>query len=139
MLKTRPQKLYLDERHISWMSDKVLQHVLADIRPLSVVLNSSRMGVLIHLFVPESFRNYAQKLTRTSVLEVLQTRRKERLRYTGVVREHFASYSCEERRTQSHLRHVSVCFLLPKDRASLDSNQGTLLYTLLLVKFTTHL
>lgn len=27
-------QLYLDERHLEWMSDKVLQHVLADIRPV---------------------------------------------------------------------------------------------------------
>lgn len=27
-------QLYLDERHIDWMSDVVLQHVLADLRPL---------------------------------------------------------------------------------------------------------
>ncbi|KAG9317419.1 hypothetical protein JVU11DRAFT_1618 [Chiua virens] len=29
-------KLYLDERHIDWMSDVVLQHVLADLRPLVI-------------------------------------------------------------------------------------------------------
>lgn len=29
-----PLYLYLDERHVNWMSDKVLQHVLADLRPL---------------------------------------------------------------------------------------------------------
>ncbi|KZT20408.1 hypothetical protein NEOLEDRAFT_1075785 [Neolentinus lepideus HHB14362 ss-1] len=29
-----PLYLYLDERHIEWMSDRVLQHVLADLRPL---------------------------------------------------------------------------------------------------------
>ncbi|KAG6336852.1 hypothetical protein ID866_2248 [Astraeus odoratus] len=28
--------LYLDDRHIDWMSDRVLQHVLADLRPLIV-------------------------------------------------------------------------------------------------------
>lgn len=27
-------KLYLDERHVEWMSERVLQHVLADLRPL---------------------------------------------------------------------------------------------------------
>jgi hypothetical protein len=27
-------KLYLDERHLDWMSDRVLQHVLADLRPV---------------------------------------------------------------------------------------------------------
>ncbi|KAI9574717.1 hypothetical protein HD554DRAFT_84576 [Boletus coccyginus] len=31
-----PLFLYLDERHIDWMSDVVLQHVLADLRPLIV-------------------------------------------------------------------------------------------------------
>ncbi|KDQ64604.1 hypothetical protein JAAARDRAFT_118507 [Jaapia argillacea MUCL 33604] len=31
-----PLYLYLDERHIDWMSDRVLQHVLADLRPLIV-------------------------------------------------------------------------------------------------------
>ncbi|KAH0839886.1 hypothetical protein J3R83DRAFT_837 [Lanmaoa asiatica] len=30
------RQLYLDERHIDWMSDVVLQHVLADLRPLIV-------------------------------------------------------------------------------------------------------
>lgn len=29
-----PLYLYLDERHVDWMSDMVLQHVLADLRPL---------------------------------------------------------------------------------------------------------
>ncbi|KAG1755592.1 hypothetical protein EDB19DRAFT_1625886 [Suillus lakei] len=29
-----PLYLYLDERHVDWMSDKVLQYVLADLRPL---------------------------------------------------------------------------------------------------------
>ncbi|KAG2156157.1 hypothetical protein DEU56DRAFT_222716 [Suillus clintonianus] len=29
-----PLYLYLDERHVDWMSDAVLQHVLADLRPL---------------------------------------------------------------------------------------------------------
>ncbi|KAG2152340.1 hypothetical protein BD769DRAFT_1648794 [Suillus cothurnatus] len=29
-----PLYLYLDERHVDWMSDTVLQHVLADLRPL---------------------------------------------------------------------------------------------------------
>lgn len=29
-----PLYLYLDERHLDWMSDTVLQHVLADLRPL---------------------------------------------------------------------------------------------------------
>lgn len=29
-------QLYLDEQHIDWMSDVVLQHVLADLRPLCV-------------------------------------------------------------------------------------------------------
>ncbi|TFK55979.1 hypothetical protein OE88DRAFT_1652529 [Heliocybe sulcata] len=29
-----PLYLYLDDRHIEWMSDRVLQHVLADLRPL---------------------------------------------------------------------------------------------------------
>ncbi|CCM03158.1 uncharacterized protein FIBRA_05280 [Fibroporia radiculosa] len=28
-----PGKLYLDERHIDWMSERVLQHVLEDLRP----------------------------------------------------------------------------------------------------------
>jgi hypothetical protein len=32
------RQLYLDERHIGWMSDLVLQHVLADLRPLSVYI-----------------------------------------------------------------------------------------------------
>lgn len=27
-------QLYLDERHVDWMSERVLQHVLADLRPL---------------------------------------------------------------------------------------------------------
>ncbi|KAF8556966.1 hypothetical protein OG21DRAFT_1505809 [Imleria badia] len=31
-----PLFLYLDERHIDWMSDVVLQHVLADLRPLII-------------------------------------------------------------------------------------------------------
>ncbi|KIJ70060.1 hypothetical protein HYDPIDRAFT_35497 [Hydnomerulius pinastri MD-312] len=31
-----PLYLYLDERHIDWMSDMVLQHVLADLRPLVI-------------------------------------------------------------------------------------------------------
>ncbi|KAF9247311.1 hypothetical protein BU15DRAFT_84828 [Melanogaster broomeanus] len=31
-----PLYLYLDERHIDWMSDVVLQHVLADLRPLVI-------------------------------------------------------------------------------------------------------
>ncbi|KAF9226566.1 hypothetical protein BS17DRAFT_800591 [Gyrodon lividus] len=31
-----PLYLYLDERHIDWMSDIVLQHVLADLRPLVI-------------------------------------------------------------------------------------------------------
>ncbi|KAF8845843.1 hypothetical protein BDN67DRAFT_961492 [Paxillus ammoniavirescens] len=31
-----PLYLYLDERHIGWMSDVVLQHVLADLRPLVI-------------------------------------------------------------------------------------------------------
>jgi len=31
-----PLFLYLDERHIEWMSDIVLQHVLADLRPLII-------------------------------------------------------------------------------------------------------
>ncbi|KAI0661054.1 hypothetical protein C8Q70DRAFT_912074 [Cubamyces menziesii] len=29
-----PLYLYLDERHVEWMSERVLQHVLADLRPL---------------------------------------------------------------------------------------------------------
>ncbi|KAI0832350.1 hypothetical protein BC628DRAFT_1308870 [Trametes gibbosa] len=29
-----PLYLYLDERHVEWMSERVLQHVLADIRPM---------------------------------------------------------------------------------------------------------
>ncbi|KAI0638115.1 hypothetical protein C8Q77DRAFT_1089428 [Trametes polyzona] len=29
-----PLYLYLDERHVDWMSERVLQHVLADLRPL---------------------------------------------------------------------------------------------------------
>jgi hypothetical protein len=28
-------QLYLDERHLGWMSDLVLQHVLSDLRPQS--------------------------------------------------------------------------------------------------------
>ncbi|KAF8974454.1 hypothetical protein BDZ97DRAFT_24566 [Flammula alnicola] len=28
-----PIYIYLDERHVNWMSDKVLQHVLSDLRP----------------------------------------------------------------------------------------------------------
>ncbi|KIM90906.1 hypothetical protein PILCRDRAFT_1146 [Piloderma croceum F 1598] len=31
-----PLYLYLDERHLDWMSDRVLQYVLADLRPLIV-------------------------------------------------------------------------------------------------------
>ncbi|RPD67232.1 hypothetical protein L226DRAFT_131430 [Lentinus tigrinus ALCF2SS1-7] len=31
-----PLYLYLDERHIEWMSERVLQHVLADLRPLII-------------------------------------------------------------------------------------------------------
>ena len=27
-------QLYLDEQHVDWMSERVLQHVLADLRPL---------------------------------------------------------------------------------------------------------
>ena len=29
-------QLYLDERHLEWMSDRVLQYVLLDLRPLCV-------------------------------------------------------------------------------------------------------
>ncbi|KAI0677553.1 hypothetical protein C8Q78DRAFT_97555 [Trametes maxima] len=29
-----PLYLYLDERHVEWMSERVLQHVLSDLRPL---------------------------------------------------------------------------------------------------------
>jgi len=29
-------QVYLDERHIQWMSDAILQHVLSDMRPQSV-------------------------------------------------------------------------------------------------------
>ncbi|OJA13812.1 hypothetical protein AZE42_00519 [Rhizopogon vesiculosus] len=29
-----PLYLYLDERHVDWMSDRILQHVLVDLRPL---------------------------------------------------------------------------------------------------------
>jgi len=32
------RQLYLDERHVDWMSDRILQHVLVDLRPLSVCL-----------------------------------------------------------------------------------------------------
>jgi hypothetical protein len=31
-------QLYLDERHLDWMSDLVLQHVLSDLRPQSGLL-----------------------------------------------------------------------------------------------------
>ncbi|KAI0750751.1 hypothetical protein C8Q80DRAFT_1250317 [Daedaleopsis nitida] len=31
-----PLYLYLDERHVDWMSERVLQHVLADLRPLII-------------------------------------------------------------------------------------------------------
>ncbi|PIL37085.1 MFS general substrate transporter [Ganoderma sinense ZZ0214-1] len=31
-----PLYLYLDERHVDWMSERVLQHVLADLRPLVI-------------------------------------------------------------------------------------------------------
>ncbi|KAH9943498.1 uncharacterized protein BXZ73DRAFT_40044 [Epithele typhae] len=31
-----PLYIYLDERHVEWMSDRVLQHVLADLRPLII-------------------------------------------------------------------------------------------------------
>lgn len=32
-------KLYLDERHLDWMSDQVLQHILSDLRPRSVSMS----------------------------------------------------------------------------------------------------
>jgi hypothetical protein len=37
-------KLYLDDRHLDWMSDRVLQHVLEDLRPKQVetYLSTSR-------------------------------------------------------------------------------------------------
>jgi hypothetical protein len=31
-------QLYLDERHLDWMSDLILQHVLSDLRPQSGIL-----------------------------------------------------------------------------------------------------
>ncbi|RDX55547.1 hypothetical protein OH76DRAFT_1371796 [Lentinus brumalis] len=31
-----PLYLYLDERHVDWMSERVLQHVLADLRPIII-------------------------------------------------------------------------------------------------------
>lgn len=44
-------QLYLDEQHVEWMSERVLQHVLADLRPLCVQQLPCRGGLLI----PEGF------------------------------------------------------------------------------------
>ncbi|KAF8914009.1 hypothetical protein CPB84DRAFT_44079 [Gymnopilus junonius] len=39
-----PVYVYLDERHVNWMSDKILQHVLADLRPIVLSKLKSEAG-----------------------------------------------------------------------------------------------
>ena len=34
-------QVYLDERHLDWMNDQILQHVLADLRPQCVLMSVS--------------------------------------------------------------------------------------------------
>lgn len=47
-LKDCPYQLYLDEQHLEWMSERVLQHVLSDLRPLSdgPILSAFKMHLL---------------------------------------------------------------------------------------------
>lgn len=49
-----PHQLYLDERHIDWMSDRILQHVLVDLRPLSVYLT------VIFVIASQAFQGSAE-------------------------------------------------------------------------------
>jgi len=39
---TPPLQVYLDPRHLGWMTDSVLQHVLSDLRPLYASVGSVR-------------------------------------------------------------------------------------------------
>lgn len=52
-------QLYLDERHIDWMSDVVLQHVLADLRPLCVDIDYC--NAIIDQLPAESSRSFRQR------------------------------------------------------------------------------
>lgn len=44
-LKLTTNQVYLDERHLDWMSDLVLQHVIADLRPRFVMLSLRPLNV----------------------------------------------------------------------------------------------
>lgn len=63
-------KLYLDERHLDWMSDSVLQHVLADLRPLWEHLLLYRFSA--YSIIAESSPNCKPKLMLDRVVWQIQ-------------------------------------------------------------------